>query len=360
MKNDNIPAIRFKGFTEAWEQRKVSDILKSVNVDICDMINESGKYEVIQQGNVPIAGYTDSEPYKEYQPIVLFGDHTLSIYKPKSPFLVASDGVKAYYLQNVSGDYFAYLLLRNLPTNEGYKRYSSILKDKEIKLTYDKNEESKIGALLNNLDTIITLHQRKYEKLINIKKSLLEKMFPGDGESIPKIRFRGFTKTWEKRKYKDIFDYERPDKYIVKSDKYEAGNITPVLTANKGFILGYTNETRTYNNPCIIFDDFTLDSKYVDFKFMVKSSAMKILTVKKGNNLYFAFNRLNSSKLESLGHARHYISVVQESDTLIPKLEEQDKLSELFKKIEDLITLHQRKYEKLKNIKKSLLNKMFV
>lgn len=71
---------------------------------------------------------------------------------------MASDGVKAYYLQNVSGDYFAYLL-KNLPTNEGYKRYSSILKDKEIKLTYDKNEESKIGALLNNLDTIITLHQ---------------------------------------------------------------------------------------------------------------------------------------------------------------------------------------------------------
>ena len=145
----------------------------------------------------------------------------------------------------------------------------------------------------------------------------------------------------------------------MKSDKYEAGNTTPVLTANKGFILGYTNETRTYNNPCIIFDDFTLDSKYVDFKFMVKSSAMKILTAKKDNNLYFAFNRLNSSKLESLGHARHYISVVQESDTLIPNFEEQNKLSELFKRIEDLITLHQRECEKLKNIKKSLLEKMF-
>ena len=182
----------------------------------------------------------------------------------------------------------------------------------------------------------------------------------GEIERKPAIRFAGFTEAWEQCKYKDIFDYERPDKYIVKSDKYEAGNITPVLTANKGFILGYTNETRTYNNPCIIFDDFTLDSKYVDFKFMVKSSAMKILTAKKDNNLYFAFNRLNSSKLESLGHARHYISVVQESDTLIPNFEEQDKLSELFKKIEDLITLHQRKCEKLKNIKKALLEKMFV
>lgn len=107
--------------------------------------------------------------------------------------------------------------------------------------------------------------------------------------------------------------------------------------------MGYTNEKRTYNNPCIIFDDFTLDSKYVDFKFMVKSSAMKILTPKKGNDLYFAYNRLNSSKLESLGHARHYISVVQESDTLIPKLKEQEKLSKLFVGIENLITLHQRK-----------------
>lgn len=93
--------------------------------------------------------------------MVLFGDHTLSIYKPKSPFLVASDGVKAYFLQNVDGNYFAYLLERNLPTNEGYKRYSSILKDKEINLTFNKNEEIKIGTLLNNIDTIITLHQRK-------------------------------------------------------------------------------------------------------------------------------------------------------------------------------------------------------
>ena len=153
-------------FCYSWEQRKLGDILKSVNVDICAAPNESGKYEVIQQGNVPVAGYTDLEPYKEYQPIVLFGDHTLSIYKPKNPFLVASDGVKAYFLQNVEGNYFAYLLERNLPANEGYKRYSSILKDKAINLTFDKKEETEIGILLDNLNHLITLHQRKrYVKL---------------------------------------------------------------------------------------------------------------------------------------------------------------------------------------------------
>ena len=163
--------------THSWEQRKVGNILKSVNVEICGAPSESGKYEVIQQGNVPVAGYTDLEPYRDYQPIVLFGDHTLSIYKPKRPFLVASDGVKAYCLQNVEGNYFAYLLEKNLPANEGYKRYSSILKDREINLTFDNDEESKIGILLDNLNTLITLHQRKCEKLKNIKKSLLEKMF---------------------------------------------------------------------------------------------------------------------------------------------------------------------------------------
>ena len=155
------PAIRFAGFTEAWEQRKVSNILKSVNIDICQHPEQTGRYEVIQQGSVPVAGYTNLEPCRNFEPIVLFGDHTLSVYKPKMPFLVASDGVKPYYMEKVLGDYFAYLLEKNLPTNEGYKRYSSILKDKEILLTFNHKEQKKIGDLLNSLSNLIALHQRK-------------------------------------------------------------------------------------------------------------------------------------------------------------------------------------------------------
>ena len=181
-----------------------------------------------------------------------------------------------------------------------------------------------------------------------------------ENKRIPAIRFAGFTEAWEQRKFENIFNYERPDTYIVKSDKYSDTYKTPVLTANKGFILGYTNETNTHHNPCIIFDDFTLDSKYVTFDFMVKSSAMKILNVRDGYNLRFAYERLNSEKIENLGHARHYISVVQPTETLVPKIVEQEKISKLFTYLEDNITLHQRKCEKLKNIKKSLLEKMFV
>ncbi len=177
----------------------------------------------------------------------------------------------------------------------------------------------------------------------------------------PRIRFKGFSDAWEQRKLGDLFNYYRPDNYIVKSDKYVENAPTPVLTANKGFILGYTNENRSFSQPCIIFDDFTLDSKFVDFPFMVKSSAMKILVLKdeKIDDLIFCYELLNSTKIEVLGHARHYISVVQPTAINIPRYEEQRRISELFQQISNLITLHQRKYDKLVAVKKSLLEKMF-
>ena len=149
--------------------------------------------------------------------------------------------------------------------------------------------------------------------------------------------------SWEQRKYEHIFAYERPDKYIVKSDKYVDDAPTPVLTANKAFVLGYTKETNTYKNPCIIFDDFTLDNKLVNFDFMVKSSAMKILTVKPDYDLVFSYSRLQSTKIEVLGHARHYISVVQNTSVYCPKIAEQKLIGTLFEKLDSLITLHQRK-----------------
>lgn len=149
--------------------------------------------------------------------------------------------------------------------------------------------------------------------------------------------------SWEQRKYEQIFDYERPDKYIVKNDKYIEDAPTPVLTANKAFVLGYTEEVNTYKKPCIIFDDFTLDNKLVNFDFMVKSSAMKILTVKPDYDLTFSYSRLQSTKIEVLGHARHYISVVQKTSVYCPTFKEQKVIGTFFRNLDSLITLHQRK-----------------
>ena len=168
-----------------------------------------------------------------------------------------------------------------------------------------------------------------------------------NSELKPKIRFKGFTDDWEQRKFGEIFKYSRPDSCIVSNTEYLDYGKTPVLTANKAFVLGYTNELRTFNNKSIIFDDFTLESKYVDFPYMVKSSAIKILEVRDENkdDLFFNYNLLNSTKIEILGHARHYISIVQPTVVRSPLTHEQKKVSDLFKNIDNLITLHQRKLE---------------
>jgi len=176
---------------------------------------------------------------------------------------------------------------------------------------------------------------------------------------VPKLRFPGFAEDWEQRKFGDLFEYERPDAYIVKSDNYNDDFNMPVLTANKAFILGYTNEENSYNKPSIIFDDFTLDRKYVDFPYMLKSSAIKILTSKNQHNLRFLFERLNSTRFELLGHARHYISVVQNTIIFCPSVEEEVCISNLLTKFDELITLHQRKLNNLKLKKKALLQKLF-
>lgn len=158
----------------------------------------------------------------------------------------------------------------------------------------------------------------------------------------PRIRFKGFTEDWEQCKFGELFEYERPDAYIVKSDNYNDVFNMPVLTANKAFILGYTNEENSYNKPSIIFDDFTLDKKYVDFPYMLKSSAIKILTSKNQHNLRFLFERLNSTRFEVLGHARHYISIVQNTSTLCPSIEEEFCISNLLTRFDEIITLHQQ------------------
>lgn len=127
-------------------------------------------------------------------------------------------------------------------------------------------EQYKISILLKKLDSTITLLQRKLDNLKNMNKGIYQAIFNSQ---------RYLKEEWKKVKFKDIFNYERPDKYIVSSEYYVSKG-TPVLTANKSFILGYTRENNIYDKGnVILFDDFTLETKFVNFKFMVKSSALK-------------------------------------------------------------------------------------
>ncbi|MBZ1516401.1 restriction endonuclease subunit S [Leuconostoc mesenteroides] len=181
----------------------------------------------------------------------------------------------------------------------------------------------------------------------------------------PQIRFQGFTDDWEERKLGEIFNYEQPTKYIVKSTEYDDNFNTPVLTAGKSFLLGYTDEisgikNATVENPVVIFDDFTTGSHYVDFPFKIKSSAMKLLSLNdNSDNFYFMFNTLKNIKYVPQSHERHWISKFSSFEIYKPSQEEQQKIGSFFKHLDDTIALHQRKLDLLKEQKKGFLQKMF-
>ena len=155
----------------------------------------------------------------------------------------------------------------------------------------------------------------------------------------------------------EIFEYERPDNYIVASEKYSDSYSIPVLTANQAFVLGYTNETSGIydKGPVILFDDFTCDMKYADFPFKVKSSAMKLLTPKEGIPIFYAYNLLQHINYKPEGHARHWISIMQPIKVSLPCYIEQKRISEFLSLVCKRIEKHQMLIDALKKYKRGVV-----
>lgn len=217
----------------------------------------------------------------------------------------------------------------------------------------------RVVKLLKLQNGFLENDRMKDENLDSEKNKLKEK------KGAPELRFKGFIDDWEKRKLGEIFNYEQPTKYIVKSTEYDDTFNTPVLTAGKSFLLGYTDEisgikNATVENPVVIFDDFTTGSHYVDFPFKIKSSAMKLLSLNdNSDNFYFMFNTLKNIKYVPQSHERHWISKFSEFEIYKPSQKEQQKIGNFFKQLDDTISLHQRKLDLLKDQKKGYLQKMF-
>jgi putative restriction-modification enzyme type I S subunit len=385
MKDRKKPAIRFKGFTEDWEQRKLGDIFKEYSEKYRE---ELPALMIIQGGG--------TMPRDESDRSLLYDKANLANYKmvKEGDFIVhlrsfegglekaTNTGIISPAYHTLHGEntdsrfYYSYFRSKKFidvdlkPHVYGIRDGRSIDIEgmKTVKIPFTNYREQKtIGTFIKQLDHLITLHQRKYDKLVKIKKSMLEKMFPRDGKIVPDIRFSGFTEDWEQRKLGEVFKYEQPQAYIVENTDYDGKNDIPVLTAGQSFILGYTDENfgikeASEKNPVIIFDDFTTSSHYVDFPFKVKSSAMKLLNLNnQKDNIYCAYNVLKSISYLPVSHERHWISIFAKFDILLPRYaDEQKQVGQYFSLIDHLITLHQRKLEKLKNIKKSCLGKMFI
>ena len=173
------PKRRFPGFTVAWEQRKLGEITKTHSFK--QYISEAfdhGKYMVIQQGENPIAGYANGDPFENFKDVTLFGDHTLSLFKPQEKFFVASDGIKILSPSlKMNGMFYYYLLEKYRPQSEGYKRHFTIMKKSTALFPIEIDEQIKISNFLEELDSLIALHQRKLDKLKKMKAAYLEEMF---------------------------------------------------------------------------------------------------------------------------------------------------------------------------------------
>ena len=212
-------------------------------------------------------------------------------------------------------------------------------------------EQRKISAFIDKIDERIEIQNKIIEDLKVLKKelnySLIGRIINGKSSNC---------------KIEDVIDYEQPTNYIVKSDKYIENGETPVLTANKAFLLGYTIENEgVYNkSDCIILDDFTLDFKYVNFPFKIKSSAIKILTAKKDIELRYFYEYLLFLGLTSHEHKRHYISEIAPLPLYLPSIDEQRNALSVLNSISEKIKVEENYIIALKAQKCFFLRAMFI
>ena len=412
--NEKKPALRFKGFTDPWEQRKFSDITfpageknrDNLPLESYSITNEHG---FIPQDEKFENGGTMREADKRMYYIVSPNSFA---YNP------ARINVGSIGYQNTGKDVIVSSLYEVFKTSDDvddrllwhwfkspdFQKLIFQLQEGGVRLYfyYDKlcmgtvslpslEEQRKIGQLFDSLDTLITLHQRKYEKLVNIKKSMLDKMFPKNGASVPEIRFKGFTDPWEQRKLAELTKTITTGK-SVNSDEGEVsdGNIGVLKTSCVSYDRFNPSESKPVVKSeqqlvkCAVEKDSVIVSRmntpervgacgYVstDFPNLFLPDRLWKLKFQDTVDTYFVYMMLVSSaykeKITSMasGTSGSMYNIPKETflnlQLVIPaKIDEQKQLGKILKKIDTLITLHQRKLEKLQNIKKSCLEKMFV
>ena len=217
--------------------------------------------------------------------------------------------------------------------------------------TPTQNEQEKIATLLSLIDERIATQNKIIEDLKKLKSAIRIKAFK---------QLENSCEHWTE--IGNMLQYEQPSKYLVSSTEYSDGYAIPVLTANKAFILGYTDENfGIYDKgECVIFDDFTMDVKFVNFPFKVKSSAIKILTSIGSNDLYFVYEYLQNLGLVSEEHKRHYISEIEPMNIACPPLEDQQKISNLLCSFNNKIECANRELFLYNQQKQYLLTQMFI
>ena len=275
-----------------------------------------------------------------------------AVYTPREN--VHSEFVQIYFEQDARMNNYMHPLV-----NKGAKNDMKVSDENALKGEVyfpGRKEQIMISEYFAKLDTIITLHQRKYEKLQNIKKSMLEKMFPRDGGCIPEVRFAGFTDPWEQRKLGTVLDVCSGKDYKHLSE----GNI-PVYGTG-GYMLS-VSEALSQQDAIGIGRKGTIDNPYI-LRAPFWTVDTLFYCIPKNCDLdfvYALYQTINWRSMdESTGVPSLSKTAINDVEIHVPSVDEQHRIGELYSKLDATITLHQRKLEKLKNIKKSMLENMFV
>ena len=410
MRKTEMPSIRFYGFDNDWEQRKLGDIVervvrKNTNNESSLPLTISAQYGLVDQityfnnrvASRDVSNYylvlngefaynkstSDGFPFGAVKRLDLYEKGVLStlyiVFSIKNQSEIDSDyltvffdtdrwhkgvseraaeGARNHGLLNISADDFF---------------------DIDIFLPRHKEEQAAIGSYLRHLDHLITLHQRKFEKLTNVKKSMLEKMFPRNGSCYPEIRFKGFTDPWEQRKFSEItflsgeknrenlplesYSITNESGFVPQDEKFENGGT--MRGADKRMYYIVSPNSFAYNPARINVGSIGYQNTE---KNVIVSSLYEIFKTSDDVDDRLLWHWFKSPDFQKLiwqlqeGGVRlyFYYDKLCMGEVSLPSLEEQRKIGKFFDTLDNLITLHRRELEKLQSVKKSLLEKMFV
>ena len=402
MAKQNKPAIRFKGFTDAWEQRKLGDCFTErcesmpdgelISVTINDGIkkfselgrhdnsnDDKSKYKKVCAGDIAYnsmrmwQGASGCSPYE-------------GIVSPAYTVLTPNSGINSKcmaYQFKLPATIHTFKINSQGITSDNWNLKFPALSEIEIYVSPYEQEQAKIAAYFANLDHLITLHQRKFDKLQVLKKAMLEKMFPKNGSSVPEIRFKGFTDAWEQRKLaeisgkvtekntglqyvetltnsaefgiisqRDFFDHDisklgsLDGYYIVRNEDFvynpRISTSAPVGPINRNKL----GRTGVMSPLYTVFRPHDIDTTYLEHFFKC--------------GYWYSFMNFNGDSGARSDRFSIKDDVFFQMPIPVPHIEEQRKIGLFLTQLDHLITLHQRELEKLQNIKKSMLEKMFV
>ena len=374
--NSKKPGIRFKGFTDDWEQRKVSELcsIATGKSNTQDKV-EDGEYPFYVRS--PVIERSNKYLYDE-EAVLTVGDgvgtgkvfHYVNgkydLHQRCYRIFDFSNKLDAKYFYQV----FSKLFYRRVMTMTAKTSVDSVrmemIADMKIPVSSFK-EQLQIGRYFETIDNLITLHQRKYDKLVMSKKSMLEKMFPKNGQTKPEIRFSGFTDDWVQRKLDDVVEFLDTMRKPLEGAKRISGSY-PYYGASG--IVDYVDGYLFDEELILLSEDGAniTDRNYpvcflASGKYWVNNHA-HVLRTKQGNENNFICNSLERKDYTqyNTGMAMPKLNkeICKKIPISCPEFEEQKKIGDYFRSLDHLITLHQRELEKLKKIKLSMLEKMFV